>query len=276
MKVRRSSRLVDMTRYLLENPRRLVSLTYFSDKYGSAKSSLSEDLVIIKQTFEYQGLGTLQTVPGAAGGVKYIPYASDLEMDELLTEICNLLESSDRILPGGYLYMTDILSNPRYINVIGRIFASIYMDKNIDVVMTVETKGIPLAYAVANYLNIPVTIVRRDSHVTEGATVNINYVSGSTKRIQTMMLPKRSLREGENVLIIDDFMRAGGTVKGMIQLIEEFKANVVGIGVIVESSDFEERLINDYTSLVTVSEVDTKEKVVKVERGNFTVVRNYE
>ena len=63
--------------------------------------------------------------------------------------------------------------------------------------MTVATKGIPLAYAVANYLNVPVVIVRRDSKVTEGSTVSINYVSGSSKRIQTMVFSKRSLAEGQ-------------------------------------------------------------------------------
>ncbi|KHA27865.1 pur operon repressor, partial [Bacillus anthracis] len=58
MKIRRSTRLVDMTYYLLQNPRQLVSLTFFAERYQSAKSSISEDLVIIKQTFEQQGVGT--------------------------------------------------------------------------------------------------------------------------------------------------------------------------------------------------------------------------
>ena len=71
MKIRRSARLVDMTNYLLQNPRQLVPLTFFAERYQSAKSSISEDLAIIKQTFEQQGVGTLQTIPGAAGGVKY-------------------------------------------------------------------------------------------------------------------------------------------------------------------------------------------------------------
>ena len=56
--------------------------------------------------------------------------------------------------------------------------------------MTVATKGIPLAYAVANYLDVPVVIARKDNKVTEGPTVSINYVSGSSKRIQTMTLAK--------------------------------------------------------------------------------------
>ena len=116
--------------------------------------------------------------------------------------------------------------------------------------MTMATKGISLAYAVANYLNVPVVIVRRNNKVTEGSTVSINYVSGSTKRIQTMVLSKRSLVEGSKVLIVDDFMKAGGTMKGMVSLLEEFKATVAGIAVLVESEHIEKRLIEDYVSLI--------------------------
>ena len=135
--------------------------------------------------------------------------------------------------------------------------------------MTMATKGIPLAYAAANYLNVPVVIVRRDNKVTEGSTVSINYVSGSTKRIQTMVLSKRSLEEGARVLIVDDFMKAGGTVKGMVSLVEEFKASVAGIGVLVESEKSEERLVDDYVSLIKLAEVDERQKTIRVARGNF-------
>ncbi|MEM5606796.1 pur operon repressor [Bacillus toyonensis] len=244
---------------------------FFAERYQSAKSSISEDLVIIKQTFEQQGVGTLQTVPGATGGVKYIPYISEEEADLIIDELCSLFENPDRILPGGYLYMTDLLSNPRHINGAGRLFASVFARQPIDAVMTVATKGIPLAYAVANYLDVPVVIARKDNKVTEGPTVSINYVSGSSKRIQTMTLAKRSLPEGSNVLIIDDFMKAGGTIQGMMSMLEEFKANVVGIGVLVESTDIEERLINNFVSLIRLSEVDVKEKSIQVEKGNYSL-----
>lgn len=269
MKIRRSGRLVDMTTYLLDHPRVLVSLSFFSERYGAAKSSISEDLGIIKLTFEQQGIGSLHTVAGAAGGVKFIPHASEEEAHNFIAKLCKLIAKPDRLLPGGYLYLTDILGNPRLVNKIGRLFASVFGDRKVDVVMTVATKGIPIAYAVASYLDVPVIIVRHDSKVTEGSTVSINYVSGSTGRIQNMVLARRSLAEGSNVLIIDDFMKAGGTINGMVNLLEEFKANVVGIGVLVEAEDIEERLVDEYISLVRLSEVNVKAKHIEVEEGNY-------
>ncbi|MEH7343447.1 pur operon repressor [Bacillus sp. JJ1532] len=269
MKFRRSERLIDMTNYLLEHPRQLVSLTYFSERYKSAKSSISEDLAIIKDTFEQRGIGTLQTVPGAAGGVKFHVKVSNEEAKSFISELCELIASPDRLLPGGYLYMTDIIGNPSIVNRVGRLFASAFEETPIDVVMTVATKGISLAYAVANYLNVPVVIVRKDSKVTEGSTVSINYVSGSSRRLSTMMLSKRSLAEGSRVLIVDDFMRGGGTINGMVSMLEEFKAYVAGIAVLVEAEKSEERLVDEYLSLLRLSDVDEKEKKINVNEGNY-------
>ncbi|MDQ0233356.1 pur operon repressor [Metabacillus malikii] len=269
MKFRRSGRLVDMTYYMLQHPHSLVPLTYFSEKYNSAKSSISEDLTIIKETFEQQGIGTLLTVPGAAGGVKYIPKVDIAEAKLFIDELCEKMAKPERLLPGGYLYLTDLLGNPSIVNKIGRLFATVFSNRKIDVVMTVATKGINLAYAVAAQLDVPVVIVRKDSKVTEGSTVSINYVSGSSKRIQTMLLAKRSLTEGSNVLIIDDFMKAGGTINGMISLLDEFQANVSGIGVLVETEGVEERLVDEYISLTKLTEVDTREKHIEVKPGTY-------
>lgn len=274
MKFRRSERLIDMTNYLLEHPHQLVPLTFFAERYSSAKSSISEDLAIVKETFEQRGIGTLQTVPGAAGGVRFYVSVSEDEARSFIEELCDMIANPDRLLPGGYLYLTDILGDPAIVQKAGRIIASAYAKTNIDVVLTVATKGIPLAYAVASHLNVPVVIVRRDSKVTEGPTVSINYVSGSTKRIQTMLLSKRSLAEGSNVLIVDDFMKAGGTVLGMINLLAEFNSHVVGIAVLVEAEKIKERLVDEYLSLVRLADVDVKEKRIRVHKGNYLQKKN--
>ena len=253
MKFRRSERLVDMTHFLMNHPRELISLTYFSKQYNSAKSSISEDLVIIKDTFESQGIGTLQTLPGAAGGVKYIPKVKKEQAESFVGHLCQLIADPERLLPGGYLFMTDLLGDSQILNEVGKHLAAAVSNREIDVIMTVATKGIPIAQAVAHHLNVPFVVVRRDSIVTEGSTVSINYVSGSSKRLQMMSLSKRSLKEGAQVLIVDDFMKAGGTINGMVNLLAEFNASVAGIAVLVESEHQEERLVDDYISL---SEID--------------------
>jgi purine operon repressor len=269
--MKRSARLVEMTHTLLSKPHTLIPLSVFAERYASAKSSISEDLAIIKEVLEVEGSGQLHTVTGAAGGVKFVPQISRYDAIKLVEHVCQQLAQPERLLPGGYLYMSDLLGQPAIINDIGRIFATAFRDRPIDVVMTVETKGIPLAYSTATYLNLPVVIVRRDPKVTEGSSVSINYVSGSNKRIYTMTLARRALKPRSNVLIIDDFMRAGGTVRGMMDLLQEFDATVQGVGVLVESGDInqEEQLVHEYSSLAKLTHVDAKTKEIGLVPGNY-------
>jgi purine operon repressor len=113
----------------------------------------------------------------------------------------------------------------------------------------------------ANSLNIPLVIVRSDNRVTEGSTVSINYVSGSTGKIQTMYISKRAIKNGAKVLIIDDFMKAGGTAKGMVDLMKEFDANVKGIGVMIATKEPRDKLVDEYLSLITLEKVDLEEGI---------------
>ncbi|MCM3043069.1 pur operon repressor [Paenibacillus motobuensis] len=270
-KLKRSARLVEMTQYLLSRPHHLIPLTTFAQRYGAAKSSISEDLAIIKEVFEDEGIGELQTLAGAAGGVKYIPKVGKEQALVFINELCEKLSQPDRILPGGYLYMSDLLGQPALMNEAGKLFATAFARVDIDCIMTVETKGIPLAYATGAELNLPVVLVRRDHQVTEGSAVSINYVSGSHKSLHTMTLSRRALREKSRVLIVDDFMKAGGTIQGMVDLLAEFDATVAGVGVLVESGEVEseQRLLQDYVSLATLRTVDAKEKEISVTHGNY-------
>ncbi|HBU84701.1 pur operon repressor [Paenibacillus sp. UMB7766-LJ446] len=270
-KLKRSARLVEMTQYLLSRPHTVIPLTTFAERYGAAKSSISEDLAIIKEVFEEGGSGELHTLAGAAGGVKWIPKVSRELALAFAERLSTQLAQPDRILPGEYLYMSDLLGKPALMNEAGKIFATAFGNMDIDVVMTVETKGIPLAYATGAQLNLPVVLVRRDHQATEGSAVSINYVSGSHKSLHTMSLSRRAMREHSRVLIVDDFMKAGGTVQGMIDLLAEFNATVAGVGVLVESGsvDSEERLLTDYISLAKLTAVDAKSRHISVKPGNY-------
>ena len=51
MRYKRSERIVFMTQYLMNHPNKLIPLTFFVKKFKQAKSSISEDVQIIKNTF---------------------------------------------------------------------------------------------------------------------------------------------------------------------------------------------------------------------------------
>lgn len=268
MKLRRSERMVVISNYLINNPYILTGLNTFAEQYEAAKSSISEDISIIKKAFEEAGIGRVDTVTGASGGVIFTPGIASDEARHIVEELCVRLSESDRILPGGYLYLTDLLSTPSILQNVGRIIADAFKDQKIDAVMTVATKGVPLANAVANVLNVPFVIVRRDLKITEGSTVSVNYVSGSSDRIEKMFLSKRSLKPNSRVLIVDDFLKGGGTITGMTSLLNEFDSTLVGVAVFADNTQATRENFT-YKSLLSVSEIDVKNNKVTVEVGNI-------
>lgn len=268
MKLRRSERMVVISNYLMNHPYELTSLNTFAEKYESAKSSISEDIAIIKKAFEESAIGHIETVTGASGGVIFTPSISDEESLQIAEDLRAKMAESNRILPGGYIYSSDLLSTPYILKNVGRIIANHFKDENIDAVMTVATKGVPLANAVANVLNVPFVIVRRDLKITEGSTVSVNYVSGSSDRIEKMFLSKRSLPAGSRVLIVDDFLKNGGTINGMISLLSEFDSTLAGVAVFAENQQGV-RSVANYKSLLAVTDIDVKEGKVQVELGNL-------
>lgn len=267
--MKRSERLVDMTKYLMERPHTLISLPFFAKRYDAAKSSISEDLAILKHTLAGNQDGILETAAGAAGGVRYIPYLGQKHAEDYLADLSSRIEDSSRILPGGFVYLSDILGNSQDLQKIGKLIATHFAYSKVDAVMTVETKGIPLAEAAARYLDVPFVTARKRSKVTEGATVSVNYISSSLSRVAKMELPTRALQEGANVLIVDDFMKGGGTLTGMEELVKEFEGSISGICVLCEADFDKEKLVDNYLSLVKISKIDTQKRIILAEPGNF-------
>jgi len=262
--MRRSARLAAMTKILVDRPNRIISLSEFVDRFHAAKSTVSEDLAIIRDVFAKEGLGRIETITGAAGGVRYVPHPTPEEIAAVVHELCVELASPDRILPGGFLYISDLVSSPSLMSRVGEIFAAQFYAKAPDAVVTVETRGIPIALMTARALNVPLAIVRRTNRATEGTVVTTNYVSGSAKRIETMSLSRRALSPGMNVVIVDDFMKAGGSARGLVDLVSEFGAQVAGIGVLVETAEPRQKLVREYLSLAVLEGVDVERRVAQV------------
>lgn len=262
-KVRRVERMVALTKLLVDSPQELISLRYFCDFFDIAKSTLSEDLSSVKTALQHFSLGSLETVAGVAGGVRFIPYRQGERAMSVLREVQQRLQEPDRVIPGGFLYMSDILYDWHIASRLGEIFMTRFADRNPDYIMTVETKGIPLAVMVARAFNKPLVIARRDSKVTEGSSISINYVTGSNRRIQTMSLTKRAIPPKSKVLLIDDFMKAGGTANGMRELVTEMGGTVVGIGILVSTPD--PKVVNDCEALLILNGVDEETRTIDIQ-----------
>lgn len=258
-RLHRKERVAAIFKILSDKPNTIISLGYFSDAFGAARSTLSEDITIVKKVVDMLECGKIETIPGAAGGVRYVKGMSSKGEIDFIKSVCEKINDTSRIMPGGFLYINDIIYSPQIVNQVGIILANKFISKNADYVVTVETKGIPIAMAVATALNVPLIIVRRNGEVTEGSTISINYISGSSKTIQTMSLSKRSIKPKSKCIFIDDFIKAGGTAVGIIDLLKEFDCTVEGVGFLIESHPDGKKVLEDYVALISLGEINGEE-----------------
>jgi len=264
-KYKRNQRIGALMKIFAEKPNYIFSYNYFSEIFNAAKSTISEDVHIVKELVSELECGRIDTISGASGGAVFVPFFGLKEKREILVELCSMFSQKNRIIAGGYIYMTDLFNTPNIVTNIAKIISSEFSDVKIDFIVTVETKGIPVAILTAQKMNVPVAVIRRNNKVTEGATVSINYVSGSSNNIQTMSLSRRSLKENSKVLILDDFMKGGGTAKGMADMMREFNVNVVGTAVVIETIEPEKKLVDNYLSLMVIKKMDEKNGIIEIE-----------
>lgn len=263
--MKRIERACRITQTLVENPNKLFALSFFADAFSCAKSSISEDIKAVKQAAAANGYGFVETIAGAKGGVRYIPYVSYDRAMQVLNEIKAMFLEPDRMLGGGFLYTSDMMFTPSVIKGIAGIFARHFAHNEATCVVTVETKGIAVAAFTADLLDLPLIVLRRESKISEGSTVSINYFSGSTDRIQKMSLSKRAIKPGEKALIIDDFMRGGGSIVGIKDMLKEFDVDTVGIGVVVVANSDQRKNIGEYFPLLLLNTDEKRKYVCDVE-----------
>lgn len=250
-KIKRSERLGAMTRILTDTPNHIHTLGEFCEMFGSAKSTISEDIDLISSSFEQFDLGLIETVAGAAGGVRFRAMPSRKRTKDVLEKLASRLAEPGRMLPGGFLYTSDVTAESATAQALGEILASQYYEKTPDFVLTMETKGIPIALMTARMLDVPLVIARRDSRAYEGSAVKINYIAGGgNERIETMALARRAVSPGQRALIVDDFMKGGGTLQGMVDMMREFQAEVVGVCVMIATAAPQEKRVKGAKSLL--------------------------
>ena len=274
-RIKRNERLAAMSRILTASPNRIYTLSHFTELFGAAKSTISEDLSILADAFAQFDLGKLTTVAGAAGGVMYRAIPSKAKAIALLEELSSRLSQPGRLLPGNFLYTTDITCDSDLCGLMGEILACRYYDKAPDFVLTMETKGIPVAMMTARMLGVPLVIARRDSKAYEGSAVKINYISGDTgDRIETMALARRAVTPGQKALIIDDFMKGGGTLRGMHDLMKEFDVEVVGTGVVIATAEPRKKRVEGVTALMVLETVNREQGSAVVKPSEWVYKMN--
>ncbi len=104
-----------------------------------------------------------------------------------------------------------------------------FKDFDIDKVFTAATNGIPLAVVIANALDCEIAVAKRSRDVGIIDYLEAQYITLSPPTLSSLYLPKLALKRNENVLIVDDLLQTGRTLRALVSLVKKSNANIVGI-----------------------------------------------
>mgnify|MGYP004656371663 CR=1 FL=1 len=143
-----------------------------------------------------------------------------------------------KVLPGNILKVGSFLNHQidvDFIMEMGKEIARIFSDEDVNKILTIETSGIPIAVGAAAAMHVPVVFAKKhkSSNVSGDVykTVVHSYTHGTDYNV---VVEKDYLNSGDNVLIIDDFLANGKALLGLIDIIGQAGAQVVGASCAIE------------------------------------------
>lgn len=123
-----------------------------------------------------------------------------------------------------------------FFNEVGKEFKNKFKNEKIDKILTIEATGIGLGIISAQYFdNVPVVFGKKIDRVPRGADVYKSEVMSFTKKtIYNVIVDKKFIRPGEKILIMDDFLANGCAVFGVMDIVRQAGAEIVGVGIVIE------------------------------------------
>lgn len=151
----------------------------------------------------------------------------------------------ERILKDGKCYPGGILKVDKFINHqmdpnlmkdIAVEFIRRFASSNVNKILTIEASGIAPAIMMGFLLNLPVVFAKKKKPNTMENMLSTTVSSFTKQRQYNVIISREYLNENDKVLFIDDFLAYGNAAKGIMELVEQSGAKLVGMGFIIEKA----------------------------------------
>ncbi len=157
----------------------------------------------------------------------------------------------DGIIKEGGIVKVDSFLNHQMdielINEIGKEFKRLFDGEKITKILTVEASGIGIACIAAQYFGADVVFAKKSESKNLDGDVYTSKVTSYTKGKEYIIrVSKKYLSENDRVLLIDDFLAKGKALLGLVDIVNQSGAHIVGAGICIEKG-FQEggRIIRD-------------------------------
>ena len=155
-----------------------------------------------------------------------------------MQELKERIIKEGKVLPGNIVKVDGFLNHRIDCKLMADIadeFAKLFDLSKVDLVLTAEASGIALAAICAYRYGLPMVFAKKaKSDNIEGGLFKSEIMSYTYKKKVTLIVSAEWLHPGDRILIIDDFMARGEAMRGLVAIIEQAGAELVGIGIAVE------------------------------------------
>ncbi len=145
-----------------------------------------------------------------------------------------------RNLGSGILKIDSLLNHqiyPDLMMVMGQEMAARFQGRKIDRILTAEISGIAPAVLTGLVFGVPVVYARKIKPITMFGPVFLETAPSHTKGMEVNLLVSAEfLPPDQDVLIIDDFLATGKTLRALARMVQSARSRVVGVGVVVEKT----------------------------------------
>ena len=152
----------------------------------------------------------------------------------------------DRIRKDGVVKGNDVLKVDKFLNhqmdvelftEIGKEFQRLFEGEKITKILTIEASGIGIACVAAQCFGVPVLFAKKNKTKNIAGDVYTSKVESFTHgRVYDIIVSREFLRPEDRVLLIDDFLANGAALMGLITLVREAGATLIGAGICIEKA----------------------------------------
>lgn len=157
--------------------------------------------------------------------------------------LVDAIKEHGTILPGGFLKVDGLVNHqllPHLTREMGIRFAEHFAPLNPNKVVTIEVSGIAPAIAAAMELGIPMVYARKKKPLTmKEPAFTAQSISRTKGGTVNLFISSEFLGPNDRVVVIDDFLASGGTLRALSHMIQDSGATLLGLGCVVEKQ-FEE------------------------------------
>ena len=143
-----------------------------------------------------------------------------------------------KILPGNIVKVDGFLNHQvdtRFLGEIADEFAKYFDISKVTKILTAEASGIALAAVCSYKYGVPMVFAKKaKSDNIEGGLYMSEIFSYTYKKKVTLICAKEWITKDDKVLIVDDFMAKGYAMQGLLEIVEQAGAELVGVGIAVE------------------------------------------